>query len=196
MQIKQNIIINFLSLLIMTAITIASLYTKQSTVFYILYLFWFDEFIRAVFSKLSYHFNKKEIEDPVKFRLNLKEKFFFLFVYFVFIFVFFGLVIDRNDFSLIAINFSVLAFQNSFFNFSIITFLLRELYLYRNNSVVENKVDIISVRIVILHISIILGILFWVLSTQKYQFMVEYSNIIAIVPFLLLKLIFEVKLEA
>ena len=196
MQIKQNIIINFLSLLIMTAITIASLYTKQSTVFYILYLFWFDEFIRAVFSKLSYHFNKKEIEDPAKFRSNLKDKFFFLFVYFVFIFVFFGLVIDRNDFSLIAINFSVLAFQNSFFNFSIITFLFRELYLYRNNSVVENKVDIISVRIVILHISIILGILFWVLSTQKFQFMTDYSNIIAIIPFLLLKLIFEAKLEA
>lgn len=179
----------------MTAITIASLYTKQTTVFYILYLFWFDEFIRAIFNTITFYFKKDKLDNFANPMSNIKQKFFFLSVYFVFIFVFFGLIIDRNDFSLIAINFSVLAFQNSFFNFSIITFLLRELYLYRNNSVLENTIDIISVRIVILHISIISGILFWVLSTQKYQFMVEYSNIIAIVPFLLLKLIFEVKLE-
>lgn len=182
----------YISLFVILAFTIVEVYYKQTSIFYILYLFWFDEFIKTVFERITYTFKKDKIENPLKFLQNVKGKFFMLFVYFVFIVIVFGLVIDRKDFDLIGVNLTVLAFQNTFFNFSIVTFVLREFYLYMNLS--RNNDDNYSVSngIVILHLSIILGIFSWYLLTKKFQVPLEFIGIISITPFLLLKLIFEI----
>ncbi len=182
----------YISLFGIIAFTLVEVYYKQTSIFYILYLFWFDEFIKTVFERITYTFKKEKIENPLKFLQNVKGKFFMLSIYFVFIVIVFGLVIDRKDFDLIGINLTVLAFQNTFFNFSIVTFILREFYLYMNLS--RNNDDNYSVSngIIILHLSIILGIFSWYLLTKKFQVSLEFIGIISISPFLLLKLIFEI----
>lgn len=192
MQITNTTIVKYISLLAMISFSLLEIIYKQTTVFYILYLFWFDELIRTIFEKITYYFKKNEIENPVQYLKSVNGKFYFLFLYLIFIFVFFGLIIDRNDFDLIAVNFTVLFFKNSFFNYSLLVFVLREVYLYRENSAHKEPNSLLSIRIFILHISIVLGVLFWALSTQKFHFMEAYANSIAIVPFLLLKVIIEI----
>lgn len=191
MTINNSALAKYISLLAMTVFTVIEVVSKQTSVFYILYLFWFDECIRTFFDGIQSRFAKNQIENPTKF--NYKEKLFLLFGYFVFIVIIFGFVIDRKDFDLIRINLTVLTFQNTLFNYSLVTFVLREIYLFRKvNTNVEFESQV-TIGIITLHISIVLGILFWFLSAQKLQFMTDYANVIAIIPFLLLKLFFEIK---
>ncbi len=182
----------YTSLFLFFVFTLIEVYYKQTSIFYILYLFWFDELIKTVFERITYMFKKEKIENPIQFLQNVKNKFFMLFVYFIFIVIIFGLVIDRNDFDLIGINLTVLAFQNIFFNFSIITFILRELYMYINTLKSNDDNYSVSNGIIILHISIILGIFSWFLLTKKLHVSMEFIGIISITPFLLLKAFFEI----
>lgn len=183
----------YLSLTAMIVFTVIELVNKQTSVFYILYLFWFDECIKTFFDRIKYQFKRNQIDNPLGFKANVKQRFFFLFVYFIFIVILFGLVMDRKDFDLIGINLTVLTFKNSFFNYSLLTFILRELYLYCNTSEKSEATSIVSNGVIILHISIILGIFIWFLSTRKFQLNPELANILVILPFLFLKLFFEIK---
>lgn len=195
MTLKYNVIANYLSVFFMTILTIVSVVSNQTTVFYILYLFWCDEFIRTVFDRIKYHYKQNQIENPMEFLSNNKERFFMLFVYFVFITIVFGLVINWKNYDIVGANFTVFLFQNSFFNYTLITFILREAYLYRENNLALESKTLVSNGIIILHISLIFGILFWFLSTKKFHFFQEYATLISIIPFLVLKIIFEVKSE-
>ena len=94
---------------------------------------------------------------------------------------------------LIGLNYSALLFKNQIFNFSLLTIIAREIYLYQSKTDKIRAKSVASNGIIILHISIVLGLLIWFLSTQKFQFMLDYSNVISIIPFLLLKIVFELK---
>lgn len=189
----NNKTVQYLSLIAMTIFTVIEIVSKETTVFYIIYLFWFDEFIRTIFNRIYYQFKRNEIEVPVTFIANIKQRFFFLFVYFVFIVIIFGLVMDRKDYDLIGINLTVLTFNSSFFNYSLLTFIIREIYLYYNNTDKNESNSIVSAGVIILHLSIILGIFSWFLSTKKFEISPEYATILTISPFLLIKLLFEIK---
>lgn len=177
----------------MTIITIISIFEKETTVFYILYLFWCDELIRTLSDGCNYIFRKKSIQNSIKYISNVKSRFFLLFVYLVFLIVVFGLMMDWKNSDLIIHNLSVLFLKNTFFNFTIITFVLREIYFFMHNKTQLEAKSLFSSGIIILHISIVLGILFWAISTQKVEIFKEYATIISIVPFLILKLFFEIK---
>lgn len=195
MDLKMNKIVNYISLLGMTIFTVFSILDKTTTVFYIMFLFWCDELIKTLFDVFNYYFRKKNIEDAVKYISNVKSRFFLLAVYLIFIVVIFGLLIDWKNKDLIIENLMVLFFKNRLFNFTIIIFIIRELYFfYKNKKELESK-TLFSNGILILHISIILGVLFWFISTRKIEFFKEYATIISIVPFLILKIIFELKAE-
>jgi hypothetical protein len=171
-----------------------SVVNKETSVFYIIYLFWCDEFLRTFFDRLKLRFNRSQIQDTNLFRSNVKSRSFMLFVYFVFIFIVFGLVMNSRDADLVLLNFEVLLFQNALFNATLVSFLLREIYLFMNpKSEIESQY-LLSNGIVILHLSIILGIFAWFLSTQKFLFFAQYATILSILPFLILKLFFELKL--
>lgn len=191
MTINQNTVVKYLSLLLMTIFTIVELLQKQTTVFYIIYLFWFDEFIRTVFDRIRYYFKKNTIENPVEYLRNNKDRFFLLSMYFIFIIIFFGCIIDWKQSDLIGNNFNIFYFKNAFFNYSLLTFIIREYYLQQKDTIKKAK-NVFSSGILILHISIVFGLSFWFLSTQKMEFMKAYANILAIVPFLILKLVFEI----
>ena len=190
---KHKILGEYLSLIVMTCITIMAIYSKQITVFYIIYLFWCDEFLKTIFDGLRYRFKKEQIQNPTNYILNIKNRFFMLLIYLVFIIVCFGLILDWNNTDLILGNFEVFFFKNTLFNISLITFLLREIYLYKNNLLVLNSHHLLSSGIITLHISLILGIMLSFLIKKEFVVFENYAAVFAIIPFLLLKLYFEIQ---
>ena len=190
---KHKILGEYLSLIVMTCITIMAIYSKQITVFYIIYLFWCDEFLKTIFDGLRYRFKKEQIQNPTNYILNIKNRFFMLLIYLVFIIVCFGLILDWNNTDLVLGNFEVFFFKNTLFNISLITFLLREIYLYKNNLLVLNSHHLLSSGIITLHISLILGIMLSFLIKKEFVVFENYAAVFAIIPFLLLKLYFEIQ---
>lgn len=187
---------DYISLFFMTVFTLLSIINNEISVFYIVYLLWFHEFLRTAIKLIFYVFKKEKIEHKQAYFITLKSKLFILTVYFIFIIIFFGLMLDWKNQDLILINLEVFMFKNTFFNLTSATFLARELMLYFNNEL--NKIDknvFLSKGIIILHISILIGILIWgFLPKSIYEN--TNSNILSgfvIAPFLLLKLFFEVK---
>lgn len=190
---KYNRIAEYFSLFAMIMFTIIAIFNKNITVFYLLYLFWCDEFLKTISDYLRFRFKKNTLENAPKYLSNTKSRLFLLMVYLVFIIVFFGLMLDWKNSDLILNNFEVFFFKNQLFNFSFITFLLREMYLFWNAVQTTTSHHLLSQGIITLHISLVLGILFWFLVTKKIMILEDYATIISIIPFLLLKVFFEVK---
>lgn len=196
MILKASVVTNYVSLALMSTFTLMAVANNQISVFYIVYLFWFDEILRTVSKFVFYIFKKQFIQNQLVFISNIKSKFFLLFVYFVFIVIFFGFIIDWKNQDLILINFEVLLFQSSMFNFTLITFIVRELFLFFKNEYETVSGNILlSKGIIVLHISIIIGMLIWGFLPKNFY---ENSNsnmlsAIVIAPFLLLKLFFEIQ---
>ena len=193
MELKTPKIAEYLSLFVMTCITIIALYNKQITVFYILYLFWFDEFLKTVFDRLKYQFKTNQLVNPSAQLSNMKSRLFMLMIYLVFIIVFFGLMLDWKNSDLVLGNFEVFFFKNALFNFSVITFLLREIYMYRseNNHVLTHH--FLSSGVITLHVSLILGIFLFFFIKKEFIVFENYTAVIAIIPFLILKVFFEIR---
>lgn len=191
MENKYTPLAKYASLFSMTLLTALAIHNKSVSVFYMIHLFWCDEVLRTIFDRLRYHFKRDQLENPVNFISNVKSRTFMLAIYFVFIFVFFCLMINWDNTDLIFINLQALMFQHPLFNMSLITFLLREIYIYRNN-IISNSYHLLSRGVITLHISIIFGVIAWFLIKENFVFLKPYLSIIAIVPFLLLKLFFEI----
>lgn len=195
MKLQSILKIDYISLFFMTVFTAFSIVNKEISVFYIIYLFWFHEFLRNSIKIGFYLFKKEKIAFLEVYLKTIKSKSFILFVYFIFIFIFFGLMLDWENTDLIMINFEVLMFKNTLFNLTTALFLARELMSYYNNELEKNYKNVfLSNGVIILHISIILGMLIWgFLPKSIYEN--NSSNIlsaIVIAPFLILKLFFEI----
>ena len=194
---SASYLIDILSLLFFTALTIAAVVMQEITIFYVIYIFWWDEFIKTGFDFLCYLFNKKEIKHPLVFKSSIGSRFFMLFIYIVFIIVCFGFIIEWGTSNSIYKNGQILLFQNIYFNISLISFIAREIYVYRNKiqNINTSMLNIMSGSIITLHLSIILGLLLWAVATKKLGSLPfelqNYSAILAIVPFLILKFLFE-----
>jgi hypothetical protein len=180
----------------MSIFTALAVINNQISVFYIIYLFWFDEFLRTIFSFIFYFFKKDKLLLPQMFFAAAKSKMFLLFLYVIFIFIFFGLILDWKNTDLIFINLEVLMFKNPMFNFTIITFLGREIILYFKNEIHKINGNImLSKEIIILHISIIIGMFIWGFLPKDF-YENSNSNLLSgliVAPFLLLKLFFEIQ---
>lgn len=190
---QRPLIVEYISLLLMLTLTVVSVANKDISVFYILYLFWWDEFLKSFFDFLRRLFKKNQIANLEAYSKIVRTRFFFLFVYIVFIIVIFGLVINWEEDDIVLNNFNVVFFKNSFFNFTLLSFLLREIYLFRNDYGSIMVHHILSKGIITLHISLILGIIMWFFVTKQFGLTGLYPTLISIVPFLLLKLYFETK---
>lgn len=193
MPISYTRLSQYLSLTAITLLTILAIYNKSITVFYIIYLFWWDEFIKTLFDRIRYRFKNKNQIYPPEYILNCKDRLFMLMIYFVFIVVFFGVVLNWRDEDLSLLNLQIFLFHNTLFSFSVMTFFLRELYILLNSEVAMLPHSIASKGIIILHISIIFGIIFWFLASKKYVVFQDYAILLSILPFLILKIIFEVQ---
>lgn len=177
----------------MTLLTLLALNQKTISVFYILYLFWWDEFLKTIFDLARYAILKRKIQNPKIYLSIIKSRLFLLLVYLVFIVVFFALILNWRDTDLVLINFEVLFFKNWLFNFSIITFILREIYNFQNDIRGYAPHHMLSKGIITLHMSLVLGMLFWFLVTKKFMFFMDYATLFSVIPFLLIKLFFEIQ---
>lgn len=192
-QEKHNTIAAYLSLAAMVLLTILAVANKNISVFYIIYLFWWDEVLKSVFDLFKYWSKKHQLINTSEFGHTLRGRFFFLFIYIVFIIVFFGFMIDWKNQDMIGLNFEVFMFMNPLFNFSLLSILLREIYLFRHPEESIKTHHLFSRGIITLHVSIILGILLWAFITLKLQYLENYAVVFAIIPFMLLKVLFEVQ---
>lgn len=189
-KMKQS---NLTSLLGPIAITIFGIVQGEVTVFYIVYLFWFQEFIRTIIDMVYLRSKQRiNLSEKITF-LNFLGSFFLLFIYFVFIVVLFCFITNWAQKGLLIKNFNILAFRNIYFNCSLVFFALSFLY-QRWNS--ENNTIITSAfnpRHIILHISIILGGMIQFMIVKKYNIDSLWGSVAIIAPFLLLKLFFELR---
>jgi hypothetical protein len=183
------------SLLLMMIFSIVSLINKETTVFYMIYLFWFDELIKTIFShinRLKARYKNTTTQDN-SIIVHSLGPFFMLGIYVVFIIVIFGFMMGFNQSETAIINFTVLFFQNTFFNFTLLTFIARELYFLFVDNKVPAPPSFLSYGMITLHISIILGTFIWFATTIKFQYFEKFADVLSIIPFLLLKFLFELK---
>lgn len=184
--------VEYVMLLVMISLTSIAILDKDMSIFYILYLFWWDELLKSFFDLLNYLIKKSQLNNAKVYKSNLRGRFFFLVLYFLFIVIFFGVVIDANNKDLVYLNFELLFFQNAWFNLSLIGFLIRGIYFLNKGDKRSNGLNVLSKGIITLHVSIILGIFIWGLTKLKFQELEEYATLLAVIPFLLFKIFFEV----
>lgn len=191
MKNSQNTTIEYLTLGLTVILTLTGIFNQVITVFYMVYLFWWDELIKTTFQVLRWLFKKHSIPEPAGFISRARGKFFFLFVYLIFIVVFLGFIMNWKNETSILQNGEVLFFQNHLFNFSLVGFFLREVYILINQESALEDSWFLSRGIITLHISLILGIFGWFLVNNVFPQYLEYASLVAAFPFLLIKLFFE-----
>ncbi|GEM_PF-329776 len=182
---KQLRQIDILTILV---ITIWGILRREVTVFYIIYLFWFQEAIRTLVDFIYLLLHKKTLADR---KLLLAQAFgagFLLFIYLVFIVLLFGFMLNWEQSELLGANARMLFFQNTFFNVNILLFLIE--YTYFRIKVEDNNLQIqtFNRRHIILHISIIVGAFIQLVVVQHYDMTGLWGSVAVIAPFLLLKI--------
>lgn len=196
-SIRPSRIAEILSLIAFSVLTVLAISNKQISVFYIIYLLWIDELLKTIFDFLKGRFKPQSILNLSNYKRLVRGRFFMLFIYFVFIIVFFGFMLDWKSQDIIIGNFEILMFKNVWFNFSVFSFLAREIaeYFYEQSPHPSAHHNL-SKGIVTLHLSIIFGIFIWAFVTGRF-FEIDfdfgnYSSALAILPFLIIKFVFEI----
>ena len=82
--------------LIFALLTALSIGYGQTTVFYVIYFFWWNEFIRIVVRRLFYRHNKSNSDNQIGSKFMFGSLF-MMFIYLVFIIVFFSLRISLGS---------------------------------------------------------------------------------------------------
>lgn len=178
--------------LIFTVLTLLSVVNGQSTVFYLLYFFWWNELIRLVVDRLCYKRNKNAVFEITR-NSRFFESLFLMGIYWVFLVVIFGFIAasDSPDAVIIA-NMQVLMFHNWFFNINLLFVLLERWYLHKTLQPLQVYFDAFNPNTIVLHVSIIVGavLMFFVVRNYPEIFTPQnrWGSALIILPFLLLKM--------
>lgn len=164
-----------------------------TTVFYILYLYWWHELISSSLDGFYFYQYKKRnpgviAGNPVWGRL------FMLGIYFVFIVIFFGFMSNWGDTRLIVMNVRVLVLRDFFFVANLAGLLLNEWWLRHHYA---KKYDTVQQpfagRMIVLHVSIVGGAVMYFWLSKEYPQTFNPGNlwgsVIIAAPFLLAKAI-------
>lgn len=179
------------SLLLFTVLTLLSILNEQTTVFYLIYFFWWNELIRSAVDRIAYKRNRNasyENEQPSDFIGSL----FLMGIYWLFIVVFFGFIMASAHTEMITANMAVLVFHNWFFNINLLYVLLERIYLHHTRQPIQVYFGAFNPNTIILHISIIIGgiLMFFVVKQYPLIFTPEnrWGSALIALPFLLLKM--------
>lgn len=174
--------------------TVLGIVNQDVTAFYVIYLFWCQEFLKIIFSAFFLAFTKPETYGPFAILGNMFAAFFPMFVYLVFIVVLFVFMLDFQNEDIGAVNLKTMVFRNKFFNINLLIFSIQTLiYYYLNRYTVDFSVyvKLFNPGQLILHISIILGAVMKMVILENFT---EYftpknlwGSVLVILPFLLLK---------
>ncbi|WP_417431791.1 hypothetical protein [Halpernia sp.] len=177
--------INFFGTLILTVL---ALINKEITIFYMLYLFWWQAFIEILSALIKKIVLKESFVEISK---VFFPTFFVMFAYVLFIIILFGFVFSFYDIKLFALNSQILYFKNDIFNLNLgLTTILAISHFFSNSN---KNLDFgpLSAKMLILHISIILG---FTLNFGIKFFLNEVDSsllyLLSAVPFILLKTYF------
>lgn len=194
---KQSWLIDIASLLFFIILTIVAIVMKQITVFYVIYVFWWEEVIKTICNSLRYLIKKEQVRDFVNYKGYVSQRFFVLFVMFGFIFLCFGLMNNEDNPENLAQNIQIVKFQNIYFNISLVSIIVREVYVFNNKNLPIHLVpnNALSTGLFILFSSITMGILFWALLQKNIDLiphsLEKYIIYAEVVPFLLIKFLFD-----
>ena len=180
-----------LDIIVFLIITALAVYSGQSTVFYILYFFWWNELICVVVDKAFNRFiwkTSRESNESV-------GPFFLMFIYFIFIVLFFGIFANIDNTTIFLINLEILFFKNWFFNLNLLYILLITIRRYRIVNESKAYIGAFSSNMIILHISIILGAFMMFFVVRSFPDFFTPTNLLGSVliisPFLLLRFLFH-----
>jgi len=186
-----------IDLLVFTVVTAFSIAYGQTSVFYILYLFWWSELIRKVVGHIylkrnSAHYQQRSPTDRM-------GSFFLLGIYFVFIVVFFGFMANWGNTALMIINIQVLCFKNWFFNINLLWILAESIWVSTRQVGVKLDLSPFSANAIVMHISIVLGglIMFFIVKRFPDFFTPDnlFGSVLIALPFLLLRLLVELSFK-
>lgn len=179
--------------LLFAVLTLMSVLSGQTTVFYLLYFFWWNELIRLVVDRLCYKRNPNAVYED-RHGKGFGESLFLMGIYWVFLVVIFGFIAATNTegTEIIIANMRVLVFHNWFFNINLIFVLLERLYLHKTQQPLQIYFGAFNPNTIVLHISIIVGavLMFFVVREYPETFTPEnrWGSALIALPFLLLKM--------
>lgn len=174
-------------------ITILGVVSGEVTVFYIIYLFWFQELTRTTINTVyAFLYGKQDGNRPVLHEIT--GNCFILFIYIVFIVVLFGFMLNWDNYRLTAINLQTLLFRNLYFNINILLFTAQYIFYRKTVGSKGLNLAIFNRNHIILHVSIIVGALIQLSVVKRYpQYFAGdklWGSALVVLPFLLLKVIF------
>jgi hypothetical protein len=173
----------------MLVITLLGITQGQVNVFYIIYLFWFQELIRTLVDFVYLIWEKKTIREKFDFIKISFGSFFILFIYVVFIVLLFGFMLNWGNRDLLGKNILVLMFRNWYFNANMLLFLAEYIYFRSKSDKTNLQMPLFSRRHIILHISIIIGGFMQLVVVPSFNLENNiWASALVIVPFLLLKI--------
>lgn len=177
--------------ILFAVLTLLSVWSGQTTVFYLLYFFWWNELIRLVVDKLCYKRNPNAVYEDGHSK-GFGESLFLMGIYWVFLVVVFGFIAGADSTEIIIANMRVLFFHNWFFNINLIFLLLERLYLHKTQQPLQIYFGAFTPNTIVLHISIIVGavLMFFVVREYPDTFTPEnrWGSALIALPFLLLKM--------
>lgn len=177
--------------ILFAVLTLLSVWSGQTTVFYLLYFFWWNELIRLVVDKLCYKRNPNAVYEDGHGK-GFGESLFLMGIYWVFLVVVFGFIAGADSTEIIIANMRVLLFHNWFFNINLIFVLLERLYLHKTQQPLQIYFEAFNPNTIVLHISIIVGavLMFFLVREYPDTFTPEnrWGSALIALPFLLLKM--------
>lgn len=164
-----------------------------TTVFYILYLYWWHELISSSLDGLYFYRLQKRSAVAVG-RNPVWDRFFMLGIYFIFIVVFFGFVSNWGNSQLIVMNMRVLMLRDFYFLINLTCLVVNEWWMRHHYAAKYNYTQQpFAGRMLVLHISIIGGAVmyFWLTKEFPKTFTPEnlWGSVIIAAPFLMAKAI-------
>lgn len=194
MSLLSRILLNYKKwdFILFLVFTSLSLINGSTTVFFLIYLFWWTELIRLIVDSLKYKTNPNaEIISGTK--TPSFESYFLMGIYLIFILVFFGIIANWNQHMLLFSNLKVVFFRNWVFNTYLIIILVERIYIHSTKQQVAVSFGAFTPNMIILHIAIILGGLLLFFVVQKFPEVFTptnfWSSAVIAAPFLLLKLL-------
>ena len=172
--------INIVFLLLFNLFALYAIFYQNSSVFFVVYLFWFDELIRSIsiFIQLKIcnetAFKNPEFTKPIAL-INVKVRFFFLFIYSVFIVIVYGLFfhLSSEKTDILGENIQIFTFGDISFNICLMIAFSREILQIRITHINRGRAlmefDAMSGNMLTLHLSIIFGAFLWAITSGKFQ---------------------------
>ena len=188
MNYRINNSLNLFGTLIFTVI---ALINQEVSVFYMMYLFWWQEIIEIFGSVFSKFMNGVSFSSATKL---LFQSLLMMGVYLIFIVIIFGFVFSFKHQKLFTIFAEVLFFKNTSFNLNLLLAVLLMVLKVKDKQIDEENHGPFSTNMLILHISIILGTILHFVSMRFWGDTLEgsfYPYLISAIPFLVLKTVVQ-----